>query len=83
MDHARQAAKNLHIEDLPLLIPPHPLYDLTPEQVRELARIAYPALIEQLTSQAKLAPIARIDYVRPKDRNDAVRRTGARQSDGT
>lgn len=63
----------MHIEDLPLLVPPHPLYDLTPEQVREVARIAYPVVIEQLTTQEKPKPIARIDYVRPKDRNDESR----------
>jgi hypothetical protein len=51
------------------LAPPHPLYDLTPEQVREVARIAYPVIIEQLTSQEKLAQVTRIDYVRPKECN--------------
>ena len=65
MNHARLAAKNLNIEDLPLLVPPHPLYDLTPEQVREVARIAYPVIIKQLTSSGTLSGIERVDYVRP------------------
>ena len=67
MNHASLAAKNLHIEDLPLLVPPHPLYDLTPAQVREVARIAYPVIIKQLTSSGTLPRIERINYVRPTD----------------
>lgn len=69
MNHARLAAKNLHIDDLPLLVPPHPLYDLTPEQLRELARAAYPLIVEQLTGQGPQALITRVDFVRPAERN--------------
>jgi hypothetical protein len=41
---------------LPLLVLPHPLNDLTPDQVRELARAAYPIVIEQLTGMGRQAP---------------------------
>ena len=64
--HATLAAKNLHIENLPLLVTPHPLNDLTPEEVRTLAKSAYPVIIEQLTSSAPLAQSTRIDFVHPR-----------------
>lgn len=69
MDHARLAAKHLRIDDLPLVVPPHPLHDLTPEQLRELARAAYPLIIEQLTGQGPLARIVPVDFVHPAARN--------------
>jgi hypothetical protein len=65
--HARHAAKNLRIDELPLLITPHPINDLTPDQVHEMARIAYPTIVKQLTS-SELAANTRIDYVLPSDR---------------
>ena len=68
MDHARLAAKHLHIDDLPLVVPPHPIHDLTPEQLRELARAAYPLVIEQLTGQGPLVRSARVDFVHPAAR---------------
>ena len=81
MNHARLAAKNLRIEDLPLLVPPHPLYDLTPEQVREVARIAYPVIIKQLTSSEALPRIERIDYVRPTGSDRQLPETSHRESE--
>ncbi len=65
--HARFAAKNLRIDDLPLLITPHPVNDLTPEQVRDMARSAYPTIVEQLTSN-EVEQNTKIDYVRPATR---------------
>ena len=47
------AAKNLQLEALPLLVTPHPLNDLTPDQMRDLARAAYPVVIRQLTGRAR------------------------------
>lgn len=64
MMHARYAAKNLHIDDLPLLITPHPINDLTPEQLREMAQVAYPVIVKQLTSQENELD-TQIDYVHP------------------
>ena len=65
------AAKNLQLDDLPLLVTPHPLNDLTPEQMLELARAAYPVVLMQLTGQGKLERHTHIDYVLPanKQRN--------------
>jgi hypothetical protein len=53
--HGRMAAKNLQMEDLPQLVVPHPLNDLTPDDVRDLARAAYPVVVEQLTGMQKQA----------------------------
>ena len=55
LTHGRLAAKNLQLDELPLLVTPHPLNDLTPAEVRELARSAYPVVLEQLTGQGELA----------------------------
>ena len=62
--HARLAAKNLRIDELPLLITPHPINDLTPEQVRDMARVAYPTIVKQLTGH-ELEANTKIDYVLP------------------
>ena len=77
--HGRLAAKNLQLDDLPLAVTPHPLNDLTPEQVRELARAAYPVIVEQLTAQGALEQETRVNYVHPAERRRAPRsdNTGA------
>ncbi len=67
--HARLAAKNQDINDLPILITPHPLNDLTLEQLREMAQVAFPVVIEHLTGQGKLAQNYPIDYVHPAARS--------------
>jgi len=66
--HGRLAAKNLQLDELPLLVTPHPLNDLTPAEVRELARSAYPVVLEQLTGQGELAKHTKIDFVHPASR---------------
>lgn len=53
--HGRMAAKNLQLDDLPQLVVPHPLNDLTPDAVHALARAAYPVVIEQLTGMGQQA----------------------------
>jgi hypothetical protein len=75
--HARHAAKNLHIDELPLLITPHPINDLTPDQVRDMAKVAYPTIVKQLTG-SELEPITKIDYVLPAER---ARRAAKTQSE--
>lgn len=65
LNHAVRAAENLRIPDLPLLVPPHPLYDLSPEQIGEVARLSYPSIISQLTSSGEVARITRVNYMRP------------------
>ena len=75
--HGRLAAKNLQLDDLPLLVVPHPLNDLSPEEVRELARSAYPVVIRQLTGQGAQDKDTNVDYVHPAAANRARRDTGA------
>jgi hypothetical protein len=70
LTHGRLAAKNLQLEDLPLLVTPHPLNDLTPEQVMELARAAYPIVIRQLTGVPEKQSHA--DFVHPVSRTSGA-----------
>ncbi len=72
LTHGRLAAKNLQLDDLPLLVVPHPLNDLTPDEVRELARSAYPIVIEQLTGHGVIAPHTRVDYLHPASRRNVA-----------
>jgi hypothetical protein len=44
------------------------LNDLTPDQVRELARSAYPIVIRQLTGQGPLEKQTHVDFVHPAER---------------
>ena len=78
LTHARLAARNLQLDDLPLIVTPHPLNDLTPVQMRELARSAYPIVIRQLTGHGPLDKETHVGFVHPAERNrverDAVRR---------
>jgi hypothetical protein len=69
LTHGRLAAKNLQLDDLPLLVTPHPLNDLTPDEVRELARRAYPVVVEQLTGQGAQAKHTHVDFVHPAAHN--------------
>ena len=73
LTHGRLAAKNLQLDELPLLVTPHPLNDLTPAEVRELARSAYPVVLEQLTGQGVLEQHTKVDYVHPAARNRVPR----------
>lgn len=65
LTHGHMAAKNLQLDNLPLLVTPHPLNDLTPEQMRDLARSAYPIVIRQLTGQGELEKHTLVDFVHP------------------
>lgn len=58
----------MHIDDIPLVVTPHPLNDLTPEEVRELAVAAYPLIVQQLTGQGVIAQDAHVDFARPAKR---------------
>jgi len=76
LTHARLAAKNLQIDNLPVVVGPHPFNDLKPEELRELAAAAYPLIVGQLTGQGTLALNAHADFVHPAKRNPP-RRTDA------
>ncbi len=71
----RQAAKGLKIEDLLLAITPHPLNDLTIDEVRELADAAFPIVLDQLTSQKALPRDAYIEFVHPALRKKPLKPT--------
>jgi len=73
LTHGRLAAKNLQLEDLPLIVTPHPLNDLTPDEVRELARSAYPIVIRQLTGQGAIEKQTHVEFVHPAVRSRAAR----------
>ncbi len=79
LKHGRLAAKNLQLDDLPLAVTPHPLNDLTPAEVRDLARAAYPVIIEQLTGQGTVEKETRVNYVHPAEclRTPHDEKTGA------
>jgi len=53
---------------LPLLVTPHPLNDLTSDEVHELARSAYPVIVRQLTGQGALDKHTKIDFIHPAER---------------
>jgi hypothetical protein len=57
-------------------VTPHPLNDLTPEQMLELARSAYPIVIRQLTGQGPLEKQTKVDFIHPAARNRAQRGAG-------
>jgi len=73
LTHGRLAARNLQLEELPLVVTPHPLNDLTEEQVAELARAAYPVIIKQLTGQGMLEKETKVNYVHPAVRDGTHR----------
>jgi len=81
LTHARLAARNLQLDDLPLVVTPHPLNDLTPAEVRELARAAYPVVIRQLTGQGVLEKHTLVDYVHPAARTRAPHAAGPAPED--
>jgi hypothetical protein len=81
LTHGRLAAKNLQLDDLPLVVTPHPLNDLTPAEVRELARAAYPIVIRQLTGQGVPEKHTKVDYVHPAARRCAPRDAGTAPED--
>jgi len=68
LDHARHAADSLGIADLPLLITPHPLNDLTEPQVGDLARAAFPLIRELLAGAARPARETVVPFVHPAQR---------------
>ena len=71
LTHGKLAAKNLQLDDLPLLVTPHPLNDLTSDEVHELARSAYPVIVRQLTGQGTLGKHTKIDFIHPAERGPA------------
>jgi hypothetical protein len=54
-------------------VTPHPVNDLTPEQLLDMARAAYPMIIKHLTSQGEIEESTEIDYVHPATRLRSAR----------
>ncbi len=73
LTHARLAAKNLKLDKLPLVVAPHPLNDLTPDQIEELARAAYPVIIEHLIGANPPPEVSRLEFAHPASRGRSVR----------
>ena len=71
LTHGRLAAKNLQLDDLPLIVTPHPLNDLTPGEMLELARSAYPIVVRQLTGRGSIEKQTFVDFVHPAARKNA------------
>ncbi len=57
------------MDQLPLIIAPHPVNDLLREDIEILARAAFPILVEQLTQNDTGAPHRQVDFVHPRKRN--------------
>jgi hypothetical protein len=62
---ARLAARSLQVEDLPLIVTPHPLNDLEPAHVEALARAVYPLVILHLTGQGILDSTVHAPFEHP------------------
>jgi len=78
LTHARLAARNLKLDKLPLIVAPHPLNDLTPPQVEELARAAYPIIVEHLIGANPPPEASRLEFVHPASRGKTAKAEGAR-----
>jgi hypothetical protein len=63
--------RHLNIAALPLVVAPHPLYDLAPAQLQEVARRAFPLIVAQLTGASAPESLLRVDYQRPAHRTPA------------
>jgi len=57
--------KHLNVDALPLIVTPHPLYDLPPDELAKLARCAFPLVVAQLTGSGAPAAQLRVEYERP------------------
>lgn len=71
----RLAAKNLQLENLPLLIVPHPLNDLKPNEVNDLAVASYPTILNQLMNRSSQDIETIINFMHPaaiKKSNETV-----------
>ena len=53
------------VADLPLVIAPHPVADLKPDDLRDLAAAAYPHILAALTKGGPLALDYHVNYTLP------------------
>ena len=52
-----------------MVIAPHPVNDLDPDTLRDLARAAYATIVEQLTAQGSYDACVHVDFIHPGKRN--------------
>ncbi len=53
------------VPELPLIVLPHPVGDLSPEELEKMARLAYPSIVTALTQPGRDRIDYFVDYVRP------------------
>ena len=68
LEPARLNAAAMGAPRLPLIVLPHPVGDLTAEEVAEMARRAYPLIVTALTQPNQDASDYFVDYVLPDQR---------------
>ena len=62
---ARLHAKALGVGELPMVVLPHPVGDLPPADLEEMARAAYPQIRDALTDKPAAVPDHHVDYTLP------------------
>ncbi len=58
----------MDVPRLPLIVLPHPVADLAPNELREMARLAYPLIVKALTEPNQDSIDYFVDYVLPDQR---------------
>ena len=69
---ARLSAVSMGVPNLPLVVLPHPVADLTPEELGEMARKAYPHIVAALTRKGPDTIDFIVDYQLPDRRADSA-----------
>ncbi len=70
-EQARLHAQSLGVGDLPLVVLPHPVGDLPPGDLEEMARAAYPLIRAALTGPPEGEPDFLVNYTLPSERGTA------------
>ncbi len=68
LEPARLFAVSMDVPRLPLIVLPHPVADLAPEELKEMARRAYPLILKALTEPNQDSSDYFVDYVLPDRR---------------
>ena len=68
LEPARLNAESMGVPWLPLIVLPHPVASLEAEELREMARLAYPLIVKALTQPNQDTIDYFVDYVQPDRR---------------
>lgn len=68
LEPARLYAVSMDVPRLPLIVLPHPVADLAPDDLSEMARLAYPLIVKALTEPNQDSIEYFVDYVLPDRR---------------